>query len=335
MSSLKVNQIRNRLKALFESHLELKDISQTDSERENKVLSRCLAAFAIYHLAGCSEQAAAQSVTDGADDNGLDAVYYDSTDKSILVVQSKWINKGAGEPEAKDIGTFLDGVKDLVEQNIDNFHPRLSAVLDDVCLKLNTPGTSVRLVVATTGASSLAKHSTTKINKFLKELNGDETDKIASSAVLGLSEVYSGLASDSRHKSVGLNVTIENWSHIHEPHPAYYGTVDGQQLKAWWVDHGKHILAANIRHALGDTEVNTQIKLTATQNPDRFWYFNNGITLIAEEIAKAPANTASRSFYYSWTFLSGQRNGPPPCCRNKLPSSVWREPMTRTSSPLR
>lgn len=48
MSSLKVNQIKTKLRGMFESHLDLSDIPAHDLERDNKILSRCLAALAIY-----------------------------------------------------------------------------------------------------------------------------------------------------------------------------------------------------------------------------------------------------------------------------------------------
>src|SRR4249919_3077938 len=54
-------------------------------------------------------------------------------------------------------------------------------------------------------------------------------------------------------------------------------------------------LLANIRHALGSTEVNNEIKVTAQNSPEKFWYFNNGITLIADEASKAPISVASKS----------------------------------------
>jgi hypothetical protein len=101
MSSLKVNQIRKRLKTLFEAHLDLSDISEGDKERDQKVLSRCLAAMAIYVQTGCSAEDAAKAVWDGSDDNGIDAAYFDPSDLRVIFVQAKWINKGSGEPEAK------------------------------------------------------------------------------------------------------------------------------------------------------------------------------------------------------------------------------------------
>jgi hypothetical protein len=110
---------------MFEEHLDLTDISATDLERDQKILSRCLAALAIYAQAGCNTKEASQAVWDGADDNGIDAAFFDQSDQRVIFVQSKWINKGSGEPEAKEIGVFVKGVRDAIEQDVANFHARL------------------------------------------------------------------------------------------------------------------------------------------------------------------------------------------------------------------
>jgi len=94
MSSLKVNQIRAKLRSMFEAHLDLSDLKATDQEREQKVLSRCLAALAIYLQTGCGEKEAAGAVWDGGDDNGIDAAFFDTGASQVLFVQAKWINQG-------------------------------------------------------------------------------------------------------------------------------------------------------------------------------------------------------------------------------------------------
>lgn len=295
MSSLKVNQIRGKLLQIFEPHLDTKDIGQGDSEREQKILSRCLAAFAVYLASGCSEKEAAESVWDGADDNGIDAAYFDASDKRVIFVQSKWINKGSGEPEAKDLSTFVKGVRDAIEQDPTNFHSRLHGRFSDIALRIATPGTSVEIIVISTGASSLARHGNAVLDDFISELNGDDPDAIASKKVIGLAEVYSGLANDLSQNNVAVDATILDWSYISSPYPAYFGLIDGLSIKSWWKKHGKSLVSSNIRHSLGSTEVNNEIKNSASICPQKFWYFNNGITLIASEAEKAPAGAASRS----------------------------------------
>ncbi|EHT9325162.1 AIPR family protein, partial [Salmonella enterica subsp. enterica serovar Derby] len=46
---------------------------------------------------------------------------------------------------------------------------------------------------------------------------------------------------------------------------------------------------------LGKTEVNDAIKVTASQNPELFWYYNNGITLLVNSVEPHRRN-ASRGF---------------------------------------
>jgi hypothetical protein len=295
MSSLKVNQIRAKLRSMFEGNLDLSDIGASDPDRDPKILSRCLAALAIYLQTGCTEKEAAAAVWDGGGDNGIDAAYFDTSASRVVFVQAKWINKGAGEPEAKEIGAFVKGVRDAIEQDDTNFHSRLHARFADIALRLGTPGTLVHLVVISTGASHLAQPGDSVLQDFLKELNGDDPEPIASSEVVGLSEVYDGLASDPSQATVPLDATILEWSYVPSPFPAYFGIIDGLQLKGWWKSYGRRVVSGNIRHALGATEVNTEIRQTATSWPEKFWYFNNGITLVADEAWKAPARAASRS----------------------------------------
>lgn len=295
MTQLKVKQIRQRLLQMFEPHLDLTDLSPTDQDRETKILSRCVAALGVYVKAGCSEQEAATAVWDGADDNGIDAAYFDAAESRVLLVQSKWINKGSGEPEAADVGSFTKGVKDAIEQDRTDFHKRLHPKLNDIFARLSTPGTSVHLIVATTGASKLAPHGTSRIQKLLAELNGNDPEPMATAEVMGLAEIYSSLASDPLGGSVTLDATVLEWSCIATPYAAYFGMIDGLQLKNWWNKYGKRLVSSNIRHSLGATDVNTQIRQTALTTPDRFWYFNNGITMIADQAIKAPAGAASKS----------------------------------------
>jgi hypothetical protein len=295
MSSLKVKQIHSKLLAMFAQYIDEKDLSPKDPERDQKILTRCLAAFALYQQTGCTEKEAAEAVWDGADDNGIDGVLFDTTESRVVIVQSKFINKGSGEPEASEVGTFIKGVKDLIEQNVDNFHPRLHVRTADIFARLTTPGTSVHIVLVTTGASQLAKHALSHIESLLESLNGADPDPIADYEIMGLNEVYGGLAHDPYKGNLILDATVLEWSYVATPHGAYFGMIDGLQLKEWWRAHGKGLLAANIRHSLGQTEVNNQIRATAIGAPEKFWYYNNGITLIADEKLKAPAGAASKA----------------------------------------
>ena len=280
---------------MFESGLALNDISELDPQRDVKILTRCLAAFAVYNATGCSTEEAAAAVWDGSDDNGIDAAFFDPEERQVVVVQSKWIQSGAGEPEASAISTFADGVRDLIENAIDSFAERLHNKVNLISEALMQPGTTIQIIIASTGASELAIHGSKKLKKLVEELNDGEDDGIATSSVIGMAEVFKGLSSDANVGQITLNATLLDWSRVTHPHKAYVGIIDGSQLKAWWQSHGKRIVAKNIRYALGETDVNNQIRATAESNPQNFWYFHNGITLIADEASRAPSASASHT----------------------------------------
>jgi len=297
MSSLRVRQTRDRLWQLFEQHVPKNDIGDKDPERETKILTRCLAAFSIYRVTGCSEAEAGGSVWDGSDDNGIDAAFFDDKEKEVVVVQSKWIQSGSGEPSAADVATFANGVRDLVENQTSNFSKRLEDRVSAISEALSQPGATLRLVLASTGSSSIAVHATNNLARVINELNGEDSGEegLATFEVIGLSEVFRGLANSDENGKISVEANILEWSYISQPIPAYYGLIDGFQLKAWWNAHGKRLISRNIRFALGKTEVNDQIYHTAEHEPQSFWYFNNGITLVAEKATRAPASAASHA----------------------------------------
>ncbi|WP_375266371.1 AIPR family protein [Planktotalea sp.] len=212
-----------------------------------------------------------------------------------MLVQSKWIHSGIGEPSAADVSVFVDGIKDLIENNLDAFGERLQDKADEISLHLMQPGTTVRIVLASTRASALANPAQTKLDRLISELNEGDEDGSATFEVIGMTEVFAGLAEGARAGKIALNATLLDWSRVSHPQKAYFGIIDGSQLKSWWSSHGKRLVDQNIRYGLGNTPVNEEIQETAENRPEHFWYFHNGITLIADEVSRAPSAAASHS----------------------------------------
>lgn len=295
MTNLRVRQITRKVRELFEADLDQYGLNPNDPNIEEKILSRCLAATGIYLSTGCDPKSAAAAVWDGRGDNGIDAAFYHADERQVLLVQSKWIKSGSGEPSSGEVGLFTCGVKDLIENDLDSFDARLHERISEICDALNEPGTTVRLIIISTGKSELAEHATNKLKKLTNEFNSGDDQGIVSFEVLGLSDVSVGLTSGSNSGKIKLAATLLDWSSISNPYWAYFGIIDGSQLKKWWSAYGARIVEKNIRSALGETDVNLQIGKTASEHPQDFWYFHNGITLIADEALMAPGGSTSRS----------------------------------------
>ena len=79
---------------------------------------------------------------------------------------------------------------------------------------------------------------------------------------------------------------------MESPYNAYYGQVLVQDIAAWAV-HGRLLFAKNLRYFRGETPINEGIEKTLLDNPKHFWYFNNGITMLCNQLGKALMGTSN------------------------------------------
>jgi len=301
MSILHINQIANKITSLFQSYLDLTDINDKDSDKESKIISRCLAAYATYLLIDSSDSStkeAAESVTDGGDDNGIDAIYYSPTNRKMIITQSKWIKDGKSKPDSAAIGKFCNGVKDLFDMKFDRFNDKVQKKQALIEKALSEYETKYSLVLIDTGEkSSLAEHSQRLIDDLLQELNSageTETEAIVEFIKFDQGKLFSSLASNIGNSPINLEIGLEGWGMINEPHTAYYGMVSAKEIAKWWEDYQRKLFNRNIRQVLGSTDVNKEIEETLVKNADKFWYYNNGITIIADKIAKTMVGGGNR-----------------------------------------
>ena len=128
----------------------------------------------------------------------------------------------------------------------------------------------------------------------MNETGNDNKEDILVCHQLNQGSIHSGLASGVEGEPIDLEIGLSQWGKVDEPQPAYYGMVAGEEVASWWIDKGKRLFAKNIRQMLGVTEVNEEIRDTLETTPDKFWYFNNGITVVADSIRKSAVGVNSR-----------------------------------------
>ncbi|PXZ04375.1 AIPR family protein [Gilliamella apicola] len=292
MSIIHVNQIATKVKELFGDLIDTSDLNKTDSQYELKKLSRCLAAYAVFCIGGSSEIEAASSVIDGANDNGIDAIYYSPATKRMILVQSKWSIRGTGEPDNGDIRKFKDGVSDLVSLSFDRFNSKVEKMRNMVEAALTAFDTKFDIVLVHTGNKLLSEHNQRIMDDLVLELNdaGDgSSDDIVIFHQLNQARIHTSLAKGVEGEPIKLEVGLSQWGKIEDPYLAFFGIVSGDEVYEWYKLHGNKLFSKNIRQMLGSTDVNDEIKNTIENHPDKFWYYNNGITLIADKVKKSMA----------------------------------------------
>jgi AIPR protein len=71
---------------------------------------------------------------------------------------------------------------------------------------------------------------------------------------------------------------------------SYIGRIDGGQVAEIFRTNRSSIFSQNIRNYIGDNLTNRGIKATATNAPDDFFFYNNGISALSSRIVEEPLN---------------------------------------------
>lgn len=121
------------------------------------------------------------------------------------------------------------------------------------------------------------------LSDFLKEQNNVGSE-VFFSGLCTLKRLY-GYLSGQDIKKIKIEVALRQWGRMQAPYDAYYGQLLVQDVAAW-APHGKLLFAKNLRYFRGDTPINENIEKTLVETPENFWYFNNGITMLCNSVAK-------------------------------------------------
>jgi AIPR protein len=287
---VQLNQLKNRITDTIAPHIDVSDVKADDQEVAR--LTRGLAAFALVELMGADPHDAASAVTDGFKDNGIDAVAIDAEASVVYLVQSKWSQKGKGSPLLGDVHKFIQGFRDLVNAEFGRFNEKLQSKQADLFAALNDPNVRFVLVMAHSGQDPLSDAAANAIKSLLAEVN-DPIDT-ASFTMLSQAELHGFLVTGIHGKAPDVSVTLYDWGATQEPYAAYYGQIDASTIAEWWKKHNVRLFTQNLRQFLGDSDVNASIVQTLEREPARFWYFNNGITVLCEKVSKTPLGATGK-----------------------------------------
>lgn len=288
MGPLQLKQLRHRLETDLIPHIDQTDLSKHQGQSlERHVLSRALAAFAVQRLWDLTPEDAAATVTDAEKDQGIDAIAVDPLGPRILIVQSKWSDAGNGSAAKSEMTAFRDGVNLLMEGQWDKFADTIASRRSELEPALVDTNVKIELVFAHSGTGELASEVEEVITPLVDTMNEFNDDAPHQFRYLGQRQLYK-LLSSGQGNDISVSVNLSDWGVIEEPVRAFYGHVACTDLAGWYHDHGDALFSSNLRATLPDSSVNDGIEKTLTSTPEHFWYFNNGVTVLCNKVAKAP-----------------------------------------------
>ncbi len=268
-------------------------VGRPDADRKLAFLSRGVAALCIKRLAGVTAEVAAAALTDGFQDNYLDAVHFDQPNDTLYLVQSKWSQDGNKSIDAAAAGGLAAGTRDLLNARFEKFNAKVKSKEAEIRAALYSERhITFHLVTAHTGTQQIAPFVRSKIDDLLAELN--DTAVISEATHLDQGGIYSLITSETKPLDIKLQISLNDYGQIEKPFLAYYGRVHINEIVEWWKSHGNSLFTQNLRLFYPNSEVNEALGNTLSISPASFWYFNNGITVVCDSVVKAAIGAPAR-----------------------------------------
>ncbi len=295
MSIVHLRQINAHMEDYYKDLIDLSDID--DKKHGNDVIdqhfrTRALAAYAIKSLAEVGYDVSADCVTDGYGDNGVDAIFFSKSDRVIYLIQSKWSQDGSGSISVGDAQKFQQGFRDLINARFERFNTKVKNKQSELDEALNDANTRIVMAVVYTGTQPVSDGVKNIISDLTSEIN--DTSEVLVFKILRQSNIYNSIARGADSQPIDVELALHSWGQVREPYQAYYGQVSAVEVAGWWNEHFPHIFSPNIRVYLGNTDINDSMIDSVINSPEKFWYFNNGITALCANLSKKPIGGAGR-----------------------------------------
>ncbi|MDO5064908.1 MAG: AIPR family protein [Actinomyces bowdenii] len=273
-------QIRRILEKDFEQLIDMSDTSSHGEEQRKKIrTSRALAALSVAANAKLSVTESCASVVDESGDQGIDAIGIADSESRVYIVQAK---TSSGGPSPKEVQSFVEGIRRLLDGDYDSLGGKLKKRRAEIDEALNGCERIVA-IFSYLGVQPPNDDAKKSSDRLLGEVNS--SGEILEFHYEGLKENFDHKNITNGRKTIDAEVTFNQWVTLGNYRSEIIGIVSGEQLAQIAQEFGVRLFDKNIRSVLKkSSETNEAIKGTLSNSPADFWYYNNGITIVATSI---------------------------------------------------
>jgi hypothetical protein len=237
-------------------------------------------------------------ITDGEDDSSCDIVFEKTNhlgERVFYVVQSKWNNQknSTGKTSSDEIKKALSDFRTVLRGEKQTINEKLQGQLLKLQDHLRANGEVKFIFLTLSQYQGGADHN---IEAFL-----DKDDKIKFE-VIDIDRIKADYI-DRHYKLIDpINplekyispeespITLEfaqsagHFIKIEKPYEAYLTLLRPKMIYELFEKYGFALFFKNVRNPLLQSQFNQEIEKTAIEEPQLFWYYNNGITAITLDI---------------------------------------------------
>lgn len=297
-NNMLTRRFKNYLQEHFVPNIKLDDIpsqhlSRLKSENINDMkFTRALTAFFISTTNSIKPDDTLKYVTDGFDDGGIDGAFVDEEDKILYLIQSKWSEKSDKSPELQAVLRFIDGAKMIMNAQYKKWNSRMLKMKYSIEKALTDTGFTIKLVLVYSSTQQLSQAVKERLKDFCGSENGAGIELVSFEG-FNVEDLYNRLSSGKESITVP-QFTLTEFGYRHTPFVAYSGTVTADQFVELWKKYHNALFSQNIRSLLSQGDIHREMISTLQNNPENFWYFNNGVTVLGSEVKKSVLHGGKR-----------------------------------------
>ncbi|SDJ28210.1 AIPR protein [Actinokineospora alba] len=285
MSVVHVRYVRKAIEDRFTNLIDMSDKTGIPlDKRHQEFLSRGLAALAVQAEHPCSDPDASLGVFDGRDDWGLDAIAVDTraSQPRICLVQAKWSDRAKGGFGHDEVHKMLHGLDLILDLEFARFNLRFQRHVSalEQAFDLGTP--KITLVLALMRTDPLNQDVRQLLEEKIAKYN--QVEEMVDYKFLDLQDFHRTILGDAAAPRIEARMRLEGFGHETVPYKAIYGTMTVPNIADLFTEYRRGLFARNIRDSLDLTDVNVKIRNTLLEQPEHFWYFSNGITVLCDSI---------------------------------------------------
>jgi hypothetical protein len=295
-------QFKDRLVEWVKNRLEVKFDNLNNIQRSRQMISFFVTEILAVLIPGIVPDDVDEvdgAIVDGSGDGGADFLYR-TDDGQVLIVQAKYRGKDGSET-ADSIGRFCDLLQRLYlasEGHQDSLHDDLI----ELATQIDWQEDYFRLYYITTAKINpgTAADDRTKqgLVQFPQAPGIEDRYELTFLDQTGLNATLRDALSSSDFSAKPIKIPMlkdsdgRPWCHFEsDDREMYIGEVSGTVLATVLQEHRSSLFTMNIRDYIGDSKTNKDIIATATNQPENFEYFNNGVTAVAGKIAVDEKNS--------------------------------------------
>ncbi|UJW32338.1 AIPR family protein [Saccharothrix sp. AJ9571] len=243
------------------------------------------------------ESVAATSLTDGPNDKKCDLVHVDRDQGKVIIAQSYMSRTAKAEANAGKASDLNTATSWLLSGELNEMPINLRSAAVEVrqALESGQFGSFEIWYVHNCPESQNVGREITQATNTAAHIIRNAYESSSSITVLGREVGRETLDNWYARTEVAISVTDKfvvpvngGFTQVGEKWSAFCTSIRGSWLRDVWMKHERDLFSPNVRDFLGIVKsaknINNGIRDTATGEADQFWIYNNGLTIIVNEI---------------------------------------------------